>query len=277
MKRIKVYTIFLTLFALVAILIQPATAKQDRQPAHVEKPNSEIVANIIVPQLAIDNSNVIFLGSAVDNGTPVQGYAIIHYKKEQAKPDKPGNGKGGGKDSAQSCYGLIAKGARWKVTENYVVANNFDAQTLSSDLEIWDSQVAFNIFGNEDILSVVDGADLVQPDGKNEFMFGEITDSGAIAVTIVWGVFGGPPQGRKLVEYDMVFDNVDYIWGDATIDPLVMDFENIAVHEIGHAAGLGDLYQSECSEQTMYGYAAEGETKKRTLEAGDIAGIRKLY
>jgi hypothetical protein len=27
----------------------------------------------------------------------------------------------------------------------------------------------------------------------------------------------------------------------------------------------------------MYGYATEGETKKRDLESGDIAGIKKLY
>jgi hypothetical protein len=27
----------------------------------------------------------------------------------------------------------------------------------------------------------------------------------------------------------------------------------------------------------MYGYATEGETKKRTLEIGDITGIKKLY
>ena len=55
-----------------------------------------------------------------------------------------------------------------------------------------------------------------------------------------------------------------------------MDFENIATHELGHAVGLGDLY-NDCTEETMYGYASYGETKKRTLEAGDITGIKKLY
>ena len=40
---------------------------------------------------------------------------------------------------------------------------------------------------------------------------------------------------------------------------------------------LADLYFAEASEQTMFGYGAFGETKKRTLESGDIAGITFLY
>ena len=108
-------------------------------------------------------------------------------------------------------------------------------------------------------------------------MFGDIQNSGAIAVAIVWGIFSGPPSVRELVEYDVVFDNADYTWGDATSNPLVMDFENIATHEFGHATGMADLYTSQCSEQTMYGYANYGEINKRTLEAGDIKGVQELY
>ena len=56
-----------------------------------------------------------------------------------------------------------------------------------------------------------------------------------------------------------------------------MDLQNIATHEFGHGAGLDDLYEDSCSEETMYGYAENGETKKRTLGSGDIAGIVELY
>ena len=38
-----------------------------------------------------------------------------------------------------------------------------------------------------------------------------------------------------------------------------------------------DLYQSKLSAVTMYGYASEGQTTKRTLESGDIAGIKAIY
>jgi len=55
-----------------------------------------------------------------------------------------------------------------------------------------------------------------------------------------------------------------------------MDFENIATHELGHAAGMGHPSDS-CTEETMYRFADFGEIKKQTLEAGDIAGIKALY
>jgi hypothetical protein len=32
-----------------------------------------------------------------------------------------------------------------------------------------------------------------------------------------------------------------------------------------------------CTEETMYAFATEGETKKRSLHTGDIAGIQVLY
>ncbi len=56
-----------------------------------------------------------------------------------------------------------------------------------------------------------------------------------------------------------------------------MDFENIDTHELGHSVGLYDLFTEACSEDTMYGFAATGETKKSTLEGGDITGIINLY
>ena len=55
-----------------------------------------------------------------------------------------------------------------------------------------------------------------------------------------------------------------------------MDFENIATHELGHSFGMGHP-DSTCIEETMYAYADFGETKKRVLNAGDIAGIQELY
>jgi len=56
-----------------------------------------------------------------------------------------------------------------------------------------------------------------------------------------------------------------------------MDTQNIATHELGHAAGMGDLYETTAALETMYGYSTEGETSKRDLYFGDIAGIQNLY
>ena len=69
---------------------------------------------------------------------------------------------------------------------------------------------------------------------------------------------------------------VDFDWSDSG-EAGKMDFENIATHELGHSVGLDDLYNSGCSAETMYGYASEGETNKRTLELGDITGVSELY
>jgi len=233
-------------------------------------------ATVAIPDKAYEVApNVFYLGTAVDNGKIVEGYAFIDYKKEFAKPPSVG-GKG-----VAACYGFLAKGAKWKTTEPYVVGD-VDAVATARDLETWDSQVpSFEIFGSQGAGSV-DGADTITPDDKNEIMFGDISSPGAIAVAIVWGIFSGPPSTRELVEYDVVFDNVDYNWYDCTQTSCTsenkgMDFENIATHELGHAAGMADLYPSQCSEQTMYGYAAPGETKKRDLDTGDIKGVQELY
>ena len=91
------------------------------------------------------------------------------------------------------------------------------------------------------------------------------------------------PTTNFLVEWDQVYSN-KFDWsldceveGEGEDCTNKMDFQNIATHELGHAVGMGDLYTDPCSEQTMYGYATNGETKKRTLESGDITGLNILY
>ena len=72
--------------------------------------------------------------------------------------------------------------------------------------------------------------------------------------------------------------NDDYVWGDSSVDgSAVMDLQNIFTHELGHWAGMGDLYEAGAVEETMYGYSGAGETKKRDLYYGDIDGITKMY
>lgn len=283
MDKIKYLVLLLVV---VAFAFQPVMASPDLVPAHNSR--AHVPVNLVIPAHAIEVADGVFdLGFTQDiDGRPVHGYAFVYYHKNYAKPDNPGgngkgNGNGGGGDTsdpAASCYDFMAKGARWKTTEPYVVASDVDSSAVARDFNAWDSQVSsFDIIGNEDTTSTVDGADAIATDGKNEIMFGNIESDGAIAVAIVWGRFSGNPAWRELVEYDVIFDNVDYAWGDGTVDPSVMDFENIATHEFGHAAGVADLYNSDCAEQTMYGYADYGETNKRTLEVGDINGITELY
>ncbi|MFH1849850.1 MAG: matrixin family metalloprotease [archaeon] len=257
---------------------------------------------ISFPPAAKISDNVYYLGHATENGKSIEGYAIVHYKKA---PGKPGTTCGdgvcdagenvnkcpadcGGSDPTEpdtsSCYEALARGAVWKTVEPYVVnpansqgiAEAYIAENLGVDITKWEGAAGADILGDGSTTSEVLEADMVSTDGRNEVYFGSIDDSGAIAVTIIWGVFGGPPKGRMLIEWDMIFDEMDFSWS-VSGEAGKMDFENIATHELGHSAGLADLYDGLCGEQTMYGYAGYGETKKRTLESGDITGIQSLY
>ena len=225
---------------------------------------------------------VYHLGKVKYQGQDLEGIAFIHY----AKPDSPGGGKkpgSAGGSTKSTCYAFIANSTSWNVAEDYVLdftnisgmSESFVSNTIQTGLKTWNDQVNGTIFGSQ-IAGTVDGADTVSPDDKNEVYFSEIAEPNVIAVTITWGIFSGPPAGRKLVEWDQVYDDVEFAWGNADTNTSVMDLLNIAVHELGHAAGMGHP-ESACTEESMFAYAAAGERKKRDLNDGDITGIKKLY
>ena len=288
MKK-QVFVLITTLVLLLSIVTSSLSKPDtDRVPA-VVNPSGRIV---IIPAHAIQVASGVFdLGTTTVDDEVLQGYMFVDYKKGFThKPNhKPGNTTNGGATS--TCFAFMSQGARWKNTEPYVLnTTNSDGMTATfvdsvtaTSLDAWDSQVAFEIFGNRNTSAEVDGADTSAPDNKNEVFFGNIAEPGAIAVTIVWGIFSGPPQTRKLVEFDAVFDDVDFFWSDAGStsetslgNTSIMDYQNIATHEFGHGAGMGHPSDS-CTEETMYRFAQSGETKKRTLNAGDIDGVKKLY
>jgi len=251
---------------------------------------------VVIPAHAVEVApGVFYLGKALDKGRVVEGYAMFV---------KPGTECGNGicepgenarkcpedctkedpeEPDTSSCYEFLAREAKWKTVEPYIVNpsntrglyEEFVRDNLAFNIDKWEIEAGVNILGDE-IVGIVDGADLESPDNQNEVFFADIDSPGAIAIAVVWGYFTGPPPFRELVEWDIVFDDVDFDWS-AIGEASKMDFENIATHELGHAVGLGDLYNTECSEQTMYGYAEFGETKKRDLNTGDITGIQKLY
>ena len=210
---------------------------------------------------------------------------IIHYKKGYGKPPgTPGKGPDKDKTDEDGSYVLLAKGVMWKTTENILVDTNiptgltqgFVTNTIATSAQTWQNNASYDLYGLIETSSC-NGIDTDTPDGLNEIMFGDYPDEGVIAVTIIWGIFSGPPSKREIVEFDMLFDIVDFTWGDCEIDPSVMDLQNIATHELGHAFGLGDLYNTADNLETMYGYSSEGETIKRDLYYGDVAGIQSLY
>ncbi len=224
----------------------------------------KVLLSILIGVLILAISNPIAAKSKGKKiNEPVDKITFIHYKGGKVRVE----GKGA---KAQTCYKLL--GVKWRnLPIDYVIQTGIPESAISLATAEWDRWTSANLFGNFATDSLAD-FDEDSPDGKNEYSIGNYPEEGVIAVTNIWYTI----RSKQIVEYDVLFDT-DYLWGDATINPEVMDWQNIATHETGHGLGLGDVYQTLCSEVTMYGYSDYGETKKRTLETPDILGLQKLY
>jgi len=159
---------------------------------------------------------------------------------------------------------------------------------IKSALESWDLAVDYddhtppdNIIYSVELFAnptVNYGAKVIWflPDGKNVITWRPLSLP-IVAIAIVWY----NPSNNEIVEADMIL-NHRLPWGidpddegPQTID--VFDIQNIVTHEAGHWCGLDDIYDPTYTEMTMYGFTTIGETKKISLEPGDIAGAQEVY
>jgi hypothetical protein len=127
-------------------------------------------------------------------------------------------------------------------------------------------------------------------------------DALAAALTTVFFVDkSGSDQDGRIVDADLELNGVGFQFSTAG-KAGCFDIENTITHELGHVLGLdhpcddgtrtptptdqngqkipscsSPTLASWIKDTTMYNYAEAGETKKRTPEADDIAGICALY
>ncbi|MCX6801100.1 MAG: matrixin family metalloprotease [Candidatus Diapherotrites archaeon] len=208
--------------------------------------------------------------SASDKLLGVERIDFIHYAK--GKDNAAGKGA-----KAAPCYKLM--GYSWKTRPiNYSIntsnpqglSQSFIVSAISTSAETWDASTSAELFNNS--YSIDPSATYGVRDGKNSIAFGPYSNNGVIAIASIW--FSN--KTKQIVEFDQLY-NTYFQWGDATANPALMDLQNIATHELGHAVGLNDIYTQQCSAVTMYGYSSEGEISKRTLEQADITGLRSMY
>lgn len=204
---------------------------------------------------------------------------IVLELKADAKPD----GTPGGKPikppptppldpDANDHYDLL--GFSFSTTAEYWINTNNPygftvtevEYAITTSANTWDSETLFNVFSYEGTTTSTSG----NLDGLNVVDWGTYR-KGVIAVTMIWIYVAT----GDIAEVDMKL-NTKYAWS-LTGEARKMDVENIVTHEFGHWAGLADLYDSEDSLLTMYGYSSYGITYQRTLGLGDKLGIQAVY
>lgn len=232
---------------------------------------------VSLPSHAVEVAPGLFkVGESVDkHGKIIEDYLFVHYAISKSKKAKV--------IREDSCYGFIVRGMELSSDHNKYYINPANPQGLGDEFIIptvntaiseWEKSEngGYDIFG--DYLGRTESGFVM--DTKNTLSFGDYSTPGVIAVCRISGYFHAHPKLRKIIEFDVMFDT-DFKWGDGEVNSNLMDLQNIATHELGHALGLGDLYNSACSTQTMYGYSYVGDIEKRSLGKGDIAGIKVLY
>jgi len=226
----------------------------------VNKKVSSLICFALIIIISIPVISIAFAGKP-DKG-PIEKKIFIHRAKPD-KPVKPPKPDGGDKEWYKY------SGIHWASTDlpvTYVIHTELDSGVIMTSFETWDDETSTELFtgGSGEVTAGF-------LDDTNALSYGDYPDAGVIAVTYIWyyGYTG------EIIEVDTLFDTT-YEWSTSG-ESDKMDLQNIATHELGHWLLLEDLYNRPAREQTMYGYSTYGETSKRSLESGDIAGIQEIY
>ena len=169
-------------------------------------------------------------------------------------------------------YVINPSGAVKQGLDQYAVIDE-----ITASLESWDAQVGVELYNDTVTVNTSAKASTYWPDYKNVITWARLRPRIVATATIWYYTATG-----EIADADIQL-NSRYKWGidpddegPETLTNNKFDIQNIVTHEAGHWSGLGDLYENYY-EMTMYGYTTYGETKKISLEYGDIVGVQQVY
>jgi len=147
---------------------------------------------------------------------------------------------------------------------------------IKNSFETWNTAVGFELFNRT---PTIDYTATSRSDNRNVVSWEVVNEYNALAITKYWGTENG-----EMLECDLVF-NINVKWGiDADGEGLAyrlygetFDIQSVSTHEIGHWAGLADIYNSAYSTVTMFWQCDAGATYFLSLTSSDTTGVRLLY
>lgn len=187
-------------------------------------------------------------------------------------------------------YAPLLNGRNLKIDTNYPIqlylradknlANEkldpqLTGRSIATAAATWDSSTNANLFTGNVIVSSNAAAD--RGDGYFVHAFKPISGN-ALAYTRAWTYTGTD----TIADADVCYNTLNQWtlnWDNAN-GPII-DVQSIALHELGHSVGLGDMYWVDANNvvhqtdkyQAMDAY----DDRQRYLGAGDQAGLQKIY
>jgi hypothetical protein len=240
--------------------------------------------NLVLPSQASEQAKDVIVKDKGDKELVI----YIHYR---AKPG--GVGGGGASCPSKTGYKWPTKDLSFVINPNDDVTDELGnpltgqqiADAVAAGFAPWEASSGLNPAAVGSTGSLPSSYVTETTNGVNEIAWASLGAKGmsnVIAVTYVWR----SRVTRQIIEADMVNNNdpgFDWVvvsgqFGNPNtwIVPATgkYDVANIDTHEFGHFVGIDHVSEPQ---HTMYTYGSTDEVKKRSLECGDINGVKKLY
>jgi hypothetical protein len=179
-------------------------------------------------------------------------------------------------DSAADDHGPGGPGADFTTALAALYAGGVDeVTTIGLALDKWAAVSGFTNLGMVADGGAAFGAAEAASGHLGDIRVGAIYIDGAVGANVLAHAYQPGTQAifglGGTVAGDMHFDNSN-TWGDTPVAVAgVIDFYTVALHELGHALGLGHSAVVGSVMEPIYA------GPRRTLHADDIAGIQAIY